>query len=58
MTLHTCHDHLKTYIYSRILEKYIAERLRVVLKLLEYIVVLHTLLYASRNYHIILTINK
>ncbi len=55
MTLHACHEHVKAIkkqIYSRIVEKYIVEHLktfRVVLKLLEYIVVLHTLLCAGRK---------
>ena len=51
MTLHTCHEHLKTYIVE-MLNKYIVEHVktfRVVLKLLEYIVDLHTLLGAERK---------
>ncbi len=64
MTLHTCHEHLKTniYIVENLVEKYIVEHLttfRGVLKLLEYIVVLHTDCFVlEENYHIILPTNK
>ena len=51
MTLHTCNQHLRTYLVKK-LKIYMVEQLktfRVVLKLLEYIVVLHTLLCAGRK---------
>ena len=59
--------HIYIYIYSSIVEKYIVEHFktfRVVLKLLEYIVVLHTFRCAGGklsynfDYHIIFSRNK